>query len=82
MFSIFLQNRSIFRNVWGSLIHHIKKHHHHHHEKVRLLGASLSTTALLLYIGIVTYLPALALEQVIDLFVIYLLISARIGTGR
>jgi len=31
---------------------------------VRLLGASLSTTALLLYIGIVTYLPALALEQV------------------
>ena len=33
-------------------------------DKVRLLGASLSTTALLLYIGIVTYLPALALEQV------------------
>ena len=74
MFSIFVQNRSIFRNVWGSLIHHIKKHHHHHHEKVRLLGASLSTTALLLYIGIVTYLPALALEQVIDLFVNYLFV--------
>ena len=35
-----------------------------HHHQVRLLGASLSTTALLLYIGIVTYLPALALEQV------------------
>ena len=52
---------------------HQKKHHHHHHhyDKVRLLGASLSTTALLLYIGIVTYLPALALEQVDDLFVYY-----------
>ena len=33
-------------------------------EKVRLLAATLSTTALLLYIAIVTYLPALALEQV------------------
>ena len=28
------------------------------------MGAILSTAALLLYIGIVTYLPALALEQV------------------
>ena len=33
-------------------------------KKVRLLAATLSTTALLLYIAIVTYLPALALEQV------------------
>ena len=32
--------------------------------QVRLLAASLSTTALVLYIAIVTYLPALALEQV------------------
>ena len=38
-------------------------------KKVRLLAATLSTTALLLYIAIVTYLPALALEQV-ELFAV------------
>ena len=38
-------------------------------KKVRLLAASFSTTALLLYIAIVTYLPALALEQV-DFFAV------------